>query len=1035
MIASEGGRVTGPGRVGSTEHNCDGECSHGKGRRRSERLELATPLGAGDLGRATVGESLRIVAGEWAFGIELREREERDDGVVAVLGETSSGGMFHALSDGLNWEGRIVSADHREAWILRGGEIEATIEHRTATDFVCTDQDGGPRVGGLPSLSLTGPELAEASAPGALELGEAAPILNSLPNANGVIYLDFDGEVVKDKFFNEYFNISTINAAGSGFSNTQIQTVWERVAEDFRPFNVNVTTDLTEFTAAAKDRRVRVIFTPTNEWYGSAGGVAFIGTFGSSFYDEPAFVFTDQLLYNNAPHAPWAAEAASHEAGHTLDLNHDGAGSSGYYDGHGSGETSWAPIMGASYQVRVSQWSQGDYSGATNDEDDLAIIAGSANGLGYRADDHADSRGAAGPMPDITNGGVSVSGSGVIETRGDVDVFEFQTGAGVVSFAAENDPTDPNLDIAMRILSASGEIVAEDDPGGSLDANIDVDLAAGTYYLEIEGVGTGTWSTGYDDYGSLGSYSFSGTLIADLSVEIISPSLDAISLPEGTGLLLAGAASGGSPQWSVLSSPPGGSATLSSPSEFATDCVFEGTGVYELRLEVTDQALTKEDILTVSVESAGTSKVYSNRGTGVGLGGDAEIYRGRATLHPELMDDSVPGADLLCAWEVQSGPGVLSDSTAEQPELQFSAAGPVDLRLEVDDGEIVTFNEVTLHGMFHSEVVLESGAAAFVHVPTDGSLGDTWKNREFDDATWTAGLLGVGFNANDSPPESELYQGLIGAGLDVEHEMYSLASSCYVRIPFELSVPDAVQGFELRVSYDDGFVAYLNGTEVARANVPAGTPSWNSLASSDRDDSAGESAVKFTFSVPAGLLVDGTNVLAIHGLNASSFSDDYEFLLHPELDALVSDLPFLASVASIPDAAQRGYNDDPDRDGKDNLAEHAAGTDPNVAEAQSIIDVLDGAEELNVDVCIRLPLLPPADVRYDLQFRNRLTDAWATVATRVGSSGWTGVQPGAPQPDGPGHEVFIFDESEIGESYWRVHLSRIALPDPPLVAP
>ncbi len=71
------------------------------------------------------------------------------------------------------------------------------------------------------------------------------------------------------------------------------------------------------------------------------------------------------------------AEAASHEAGHTLGLGHDGANGTQteYYGGQGSGNTGWAPIMGVGYDQTVTQWSKGEYANANNTQDDLAIIS------------------------------------------------------------------------------------------------------------------------------------------------------------------------------------------------------------------------------------------------------------------------------------------------------------------------------------------------------------------------------------------------------------------------------------------------------------------------------------------------------------------------------------------------------------------------------------------------------------------------------------------------------------------------------------
>ena len=77
----------------------------------------------------------------------------------------------------------------------------------------------------------------------------------------------------------------------------------------------------------------------------------------------------------------------SHEVGHTLGLSHDGVtGGPEYYEGHNG----WASIMGVGYYQELTQWSSGQYSGASNTQDDLAIITGN-NGFGYRSDDYGSS--------------------------------------------------------------------------------------------------------------------------------------------------------------------------------------------------------------------------------------------------------------------------------------------------------------------------------------------------------------------------------------------------------------------------------------------------------------------------------------------------------------------------------------------------------------------------------------------------------------------------------------------------------------------
>ena len=109
----------------------------------------------------------------------------------------------------------------------------------------------------------------------------------------------------------------------------------------------------------------------------------------------------------------------SHEFGHTFNLRHDGdtsqTGSSGvYYAGHGTGVTSWGPIMGAPFTASVVQWSKGQYLNANNTEDDVATISGSFFGLGYTVDDYASSTALAQNIPQLTKG--TISAAGVIET-------------------------------------------------------------------------------------------------------------------------------------------------------------------------------------------------------------------------------------------------------------------------------------------------------------------------------------------------------------------------------------------------------------------------------------------------------------------------------------------------------------------------------------------------------------------------------------------------------------------------------------------
>jgi hypothetical protein len=169
------------------------------------------------------------------------------------------------------------------------------------------------------------------------------------------------------------------------------------------------------------------------------------------------------------------------------------------------------------------------------------------------------------------------------------------------------------------------------------------------------------------------------------------------------------------------------------------------------------------------------------------------------------------------------------------------------------------------------------GTIASVLVPSAaGELPANWNAQEFDDGGWTtSGPTGVGY---DTDPGSPNYDSSIRT--DVESYMSGAGknTSAFLRLPFTMSGVNDFQRLTLRMTYDDGFVAYLNGTKIAQANAPA-SPVWNSTATATVGK--GTSATDFDVTAFAHLLRPGENVLAIHGLNDSSASPD--FLVLPQL--------------------------------------------------------------------------------------------------------------------------------------------------------
>ena len=346
-------------------------------------------------------------------------------------------------------------------------------------------------------------------------LQSALPILNSVPGAAYVMYCDFDGETVTHPKWNGGV---PINAAPHPDANnaTFVANVWKRVSEDFAPFAINVTTDRSVFNATPTFRRVHCIITPTDTAAPGSGGVAYLNSFGDG---TPCWTF------NQSEYA--CAETISHEVGHTLGLGHDGRNINGdaYYGGHGSGAVSWAPIMGApwsdesspSEQEDVTQWSRGEYANANNTQDDLAIIAGTSNGFGYRADDIGGTQATASPLKFT---GSAVSDAGIIELSTDFDWFSFTTSGGSVTLnvntvninSTQTPQPGANLAVTLQLVNSSGTVLQTVNPTSTLSASIATNLAAGSYFLKINGAARGTGSTGFTTYASLGQYTVTGSV-------------------------------------------------------------------------------------------------------------------------------------------------------------------------------------------------------------------------------------------------------------------------------------------------------------------------------------------------------------------------------------------------------------------------------------------------------------------------------------------------------------------------------------------
>jgi hypothetical protein len=335
----------------------------------------------------------------------------------------------------------------------------------------------------------------------------SVPQLSSLPGAKASIYLNFTGDFTP--VWGGFSNIKTpaydIDGDPNTFSQTElnnIKQIWQYVAEDYAPFNINVTTVPPANMGHGFTQQIDI--GGSGSWLGFlSGGVSYIGSFTSPSVPPISFVFPGNL---GAGYPKYVGDSSSHEAGHAFGLYHqalyDANGNlvNQYNPGPGDGT---APLMGGSYYAPLSRWWLGpNVNSVTEIQDDMAIIASAANGFGYRPDT-GNTMGTARTLA-VSNG--QVSGSGIIIQPTDTNFWSFTTAAGRITLNMNVATGVNNLVAKLALEDANGNIIAtaDDNSSTAYSAVISANVVGGTYYLVAESHG---------GYGDVGQYTLSGNII------------------------------------------------------------------------------------------------------------------------------------------------------------------------------------------------------------------------------------------------------------------------------------------------------------------------------------------------------------------------------------------------------------------------------------------------------------------------------------------------------------------------------------------
>ncbi len=223
-------------------------------------------------------------------------------------------------------------------------------------------------------------------------------------------------------------------------------------------------------------------------------------------------------------------------------------------------------------------------------------------------------------------------------------------------------------------------------------------------------------------------------------------------------------------------------------------------------------------------------------------------------------------------WYPDRDPPVLSQHGGEVPAhfpVSITSPGGGRIYYTLDGSDPRT---PATGASVRDHVLVPEGASKRAILPADGSMDQSWFTANFDDSSWPTGTLGAGYD------RVVTYAALLDPAFDFIGEVDDQRQeSVFMRIDFEVADPSQIDTMTLGVRYDDGYVAYLNGTEIARVNAGglAGTPlPFDAGASAGHRDSESMEFLDKDVSGHVGLLRAGPNVLALHGLNSGTDSSD-----------------------------------------------------------------------------------------------------------------------------------------------------------------
>ena len=368
-----------------------------------------------------------------------------------------------------------------------------------------------------------------------------------------------------------------------------------------------------------------------------------------------------------------------------------------------------------------------------------------------------------------------------------------------------------------------------------------------------------------------------------------------------------------------------------------------------------------------------------NRAPRVSVGPDLVVQSASFPAGTNLVgivsDDGVPNlpGTLTIDWSQVSGPSQIFFGSTRQlsTTLGFASVGTYVIRLTANDGELEASDELTITvERVPSQSTLVAPGSVWKYLDNGSNQGTSWRGVAFNDSSWASGKAQLGYGDGDEATTVKF-------GPDSANKY----PTTYFRRSFQVNNAVWITQLRLKLLRDDGAIAYLNGTEVFRSNMPEGNVNYLTWASANV--AGADESTFYERMVDPSVLGEGNNVLAIELHQANGTSADVSLDLElmavsvPLDDGLATWKTRYFNPAELKDSALSDDNADPDKDGHTNLQEFISGTNPR--DAQSVL-ALKIAEQTAVGTKLRFGAV--AGKTYTVQYRDSLLagGAWFKVA-------------------------------------------------------